>query len=201
MNGNKSKKSNRINITNPVYTVITSDTPEGTTYGEVKSMGEAMQIQLTPSIAEGKLHGNGVEQENIAKLTGIAVSFDLNKLYIETRAEILGNQYENGVLIEKAGDEAPYIALGYEVEQTGGTKEQVWLLKGSARPLNSTVQQQNENINFSTDTVSINFIPRTSDGQLRFFGDTANADYTEEQAKNFFKEGPVSYPKPTTPGV
>ena len=138
MSGNKSTKANRINIVDPVYAIIQSDTKEGTTYGEVKSLGAAMQVQLTPSISSGVLYGNGVQQENISKLNGIAMVVDVNKIKIEDRAAILGNKYENGVIHEKAGDEAPYIAVGYKVEQTNKKVELIWLLKGRAQPTNSS---------------------------------------------------------------
>lgn len=195
-----STKSNRINITNPVYSKVLSDTAEGTTYGPVKSIGKAMQIQLTPSVATGVLYGNGRKEEDIGLLKGISVALDINKLFAETRAEIMGNTIVDGVVIEADGDQAPDIALGYEVEQSGGTKEQVWLLKGRAQPANQTIQQSTDNLNFSTDSININFIPRESDGQIRFYGDTANTDYSEAQADAFFATGPVAYPKkPETP--
>lgn len=195
-----STKSNRINITNPVYSKVLTDTAEGTTYGPVKSIGKVMQIQLTPSVATGILYGNGRKEEDIGLLKGISVALDINKLFAEIRAEIMGNTTVDGIVIEADGDQAPDIALGFEVEQSGGTKEQVWLLKGRAQPANQTVQQSTDNINFSTDSITINFIPRESDGQIRFYGDTANSDYSAEQATAFFATGPVTYPaKPVTP--
>ena len=197
MTAAKSVKSNRINVTNPVYSLLLTDTSAGTTYGTVESLGKAMQIQVTPQIATGEQYGNGAKEEDIGMLKGVSIVVDLNKLFIETRAKIMGNTYVDGVLIEKDGDQPPYIAVGYEIEQTGGTKEQIWLLKGRARPANQTVQQSTNNINFSNDSITINFIPRESDKQIRFFGDTANADYTAAQATAFFATGPVSYPAAT----
>lgn len=194
MAGQKSKKANRINIENPVYCKLLTDEVGNTTYGEVKPLSPAMQIQVTASLASGVLYGNGVQEENIAKLTGLTVVLDVNKISIEDRAEILGNKFENGVLGEVAGDEAPYIALGYEVPETNGCKELIWLLKGRAQPYNSNVQQSTDNINFSTDSITINFIPRTSDKRLRFFGDTANADLTEQQIQKWFTTGPSKPP-------
>ena len=200
MAGQKSKKANRINIKNAVYCVLQTDASEGTTYGDVTSLSPAMQVQLTTSLATGVLHGDGVQQENIAKITGIAMVLDVNKIPIENRAIILGNKYENGILQEKEGDEAPYIAVGYEVPETNGCKELIWLLKGRVQPYNSNVQQSTDSINFSTDSVTINFIPRDSDGLLRFFGDTANADLTNEQVKKWFKTGPSVVPSPGVGG-
>ena len=190
MAGNVSKKSNRINVKNLVMSLLLTDTAEGATYGDVEKISPAMQVQLTPSLSSGTLHGDGVQQENIAKLNGIAMVMDVNKVKIETRAKMLGHTYENGVLIEKAGDEAPYIAIGYLVEGTNKCNEYVWLLKGRAQPFNSTVQQSTDNINFSTDSININFIPRDCDGALRYFADSANADLTEDQIGKWFSSGP-----------
>ena len=197
MTGNKSTKANRINIVDPVYAVIQSDTKEGTTYGEVKKLGAAMQVQLTASISSGVLYGDGVQQENISKLNGIALVVDVNKINIEDRSAILGNKYENGVIHERAGDEAPYIAVGYKVEQTNKKVELSWLLKGRAQPTNSSVQQSTENFNFSTDSITVNFIPRDSDKELRFFADSANGDLTQSQIDAWFLTGPSKAPIPT----
>ena len=188
--GNKSKKSNRINVKNLVYAKLTSDASGGTEYGEVQPISPAMQVQLTPSLSSGTLFGDGVQQENLAKINGIAMAMDVNKIPIEVQADMLGHKYENGIMVVAAGDEAPYIAVGYIVDGTNGCKELIWLLKGRAQPFNSSVQQTTENINFSTDSININFIPRDFDGALKYFADTANADLTEAQVKKWFATGP-----------
>lgn len=193
---NKSSQAYRINITNPVYCLVTADTPEGTTYGEIKSFGEAQQIQLTPSVATGQLYGNGAMVDSSALLTGISVSFTATKLPIETIADIYNQTVTDGVLQEKAATTANYIALGYEVEQTNGKSEYVWLLKGRPQPLASNVQQSETNINYSTDTITIDFVKRVSDSMLRYYADAANADFTEEQAEAWLTTAPSTYPKP-----
>jgi len=195
----KSSKSNRINIKNAVYCLVTADDKSGTTYGEVKSMGAVMQVQVTPGVSKGTLYGNGVKTENMSRLNGITVVVDVNKIYVEVRSELMGNTMDNGVVVEAAGDEPPYIAMGYEVEQTGGKSEYIWLLKGQAQPINSNVQQSTDNIQFSTDSMTIEFIPRESDGSLRYYGDAANQDFTDKQAKTWFDQGPSAYPSPTAP--
>lgn len=84
------------------------------------------------------------------------------------------------------------------MEQTNGKEELIWLLKGRAQPINSNVQQSTENLNFSTDSITINFIPRDSDKELRFFADSANADLTKEQIDAWFQTGPSKAPVPTS---
>lgn len=183
---------NRINITDPVYALLTTDTKEGCTYGAVKSFGEAMEVQINPVLATGDLYGNGKKTESESRLVGIDCTFNLNKVAIETRAEIMGNDFDEGVLTEKANDQPKEIAFGFKVEETGGKAEYVWLLKGKVQPFANNVRQIETNINYSTDSLVINFIPRTFDSALRKYGDTANADFTEVSAKAFLSEVPTT---------
>ena len=186
------KKSARINVKNMVYALITKDDTQSVEYGAIKPFAKAMQIQCTPSVATGTLYGDGIKQDVIGMLTGLTVVADINKIPINVRTEILGVTYEDGVAIEKAGDEPKEIALGYQVEQTGDTDEYIWLLKGRPQPYGSTVQQQTENINFSTDSVTIEFVPREHDEEIRRFADSADSTFTKEKQDNWFKTVPGS---------
>lgn len=190
----KSNQSYRINITNPKYCVVLSDTEEGTTYGPVKEFGEGQEIQVTPSVATGTLYGNGMVVDSTSKLTGMAVSLRLTKLPIEDVAEIYDATVTNGVIQEKAGATAKYIAVGYEVEQTDGKSEYVWLLKGRPRPMNRTNTQSEGNVTYSTDTVEIDFVARKSDKNIRWYADASCSDFTEAQAKAWFTNGPSAIP-------
>lgn len=196
-----SSQAYRINVTHPVYALVTADTSEGTTYGAVKSFGEAMEVQITASAATGQLYGNGAIVDSSSRLTGLTVQFQATKLPIETIADIYNQTVTNGVLQEKAGVTANYLAFGYEVEQTNGKSEYVWLLKGRPQPKNSTIQQSETGINYSTDTITIDFVKRVSDDMLRYYADAANADFTSGQASAWFTTGPSTFPKPSQSGT
>ncbi|WP_315122339.1 major tail protein [uncultured Clostridium sp.] len=184
------KKTVRINVKNMVYAVLQKDDLTGVTYGPIKLFAKAMQIQCTPGLASGTIHGDGAKQAVITRLTGLTAVVDINKLNIDTRTEILGITYEEGVAIDKLGDEPKEIALGYLVEQTDNTAEYIWLLKGRPQPYASTVQQQTENINFSTDSITIEFVPREYDGEMRRFADSADSTFTKDMQDKWFKSVP-----------
>lgn len=190
-----SVKSNRINVKNLVYTVLSTDTNAGVEYGDVKSLAKAMTIQVTPSQATGVLYGDGAQEENLAKLTGLSAKFEVNKIAIENRAEIQGHTYENGVMIYDKADQAPYIAVGYQIEGTNSYSEYVWLLKGRVQEGNQNVDQATDKINFSTDEMTINFIPREYDGYMEFTADTSNGDFYSDQAAAWLTTAPVTYPR------
>lgn len=192
MAANTSKRSYKINVKKPVYCKLTSDSLSGVSYGSVVSLGEAMQIQVTAVSSSGQLYGDGSIVDSSSKLVGLTVVFDATKLPIEVVADIYNQTYTNGVLQEKAGEQANYIALGYEVEQTTGDSEYVWLLKGRPQPLNENTQQSEGNITYSTDQMTIDFVRRIYDDMLRYKADAANADFTAAQAAAWFTAGPTS---------
>lgn len=189
-----SSKSNRINVKNLVYCTLTSDDASGVTYGTVKPLAKAMTVEVTPSQATGVLYGDGAQQENLAKITGLSAALEVNKIAIEDKAVISGHTYENGVMIIGASDQAPYIAVGYQIEGTNGYSEYIWLLKGRVQEGNQNASQATDNINFTTDKMTINFIPREYDGYMEFTGDSSNADLYSDQIAAWFTNGPVSYP-------
>ena len=189
-----SAKSNRINVKNLVYCKLTTDTKTGVEYGAVNDLAKAMTVQITPSQATGVLYGDGAQEENLAKLTGLSAKLEVNKVPIEARADIQGHTYENGVMIYDKADQAPYIAIGYQIEGTNGYSEYVWLLKGRVQEGNQNANQATDNINFSTDEMTINFVPREYDGYMEFTADSSNADFKSDQASAWLTTAPVTYP-------
>lgn len=190
-----SSKSNRINVKNLVYCVLTSDDASGVSYDAVKPLAKAMTVEVTPTQATGVLYGDGAQQENMAKITGLAASLEVNKVAIEDKAIISGHTYQDGVMVIAAADQAPYVAVGFEVEGTNGYTEYIWLLKGRVQEGNQSASQATDKINFTTDKMTINFIPRDHDGFMEFTGDSSNADFSAQQAADWFTTGPVTYPK------
>jgi phi13 family phage major tail protein len=177
-----SVKANVFNVKRIVYTVISKDDSTAFNFGPIKAFGAPMQVQLTPSYASGTLYGGGVKTEDMSKITGVALKADVNKVPIEVRAEIYGHEYTAGELITHKDDQPKEIAIGYEMESTGDNQEFVWLFKGKAKPFAKTVQQTTDNINFSTDSIEIGFIPREHDGELKRDADTANPEFTSAVA-------------------
>jgi hypothetical protein len=88
----------RFNVKRIVYALIIKDDSTSYTYGPIKAFADPMQVQMSYSLAQGKLYGGGVQKINMAKVTGATLKIDINKLPIEVKAEILGNKMENGVV-------------------------------------------------------------------------------------------------------
>ena len=113
-------KGFKINIKNLHYAVLTKDDETGVEYGPIQKIPGLMEITVTPNVLEGKLYGDGAVRDQDSILESLGVVMNLNKLPLKNRAELRGNTYEAGELIENRDDKAPYLAMGWEVETTTG---------------------------------------------------------------------------------
>ncbi len=184
----ESKKTVRFNVSRIVFAVVKEDTKSTFTHTEIEDLADPMQVQLTYTLASGVVYGAGVKKFSKTKITGITLQLDLNKVAIEKRAKIFGHKIENGVLKVNKEDQARKIAIGYELEAASDgadTRELEWLYKGDPQPFGKSTQQTTDNFNFSTDTMTINFVPRELDGDFKSEGDTAYPDFTEAAADAF----------------
>lgn len=181
----KSSDTYRINVENAAYALVTSNSETEFLLNTIVPLPGLRTVDLTLQLASGKLYGDGVVARNIAQATGATLQMGINKIKIEDRAKILGHSYTNGIIDVKAGDIAPDIAIYFEVTSDKNTKEQFWLLCGTAQPFGISGQQREDNITFSTDTVSVEFKPRKKDKKVFRMADTSNADFTEALSKKF----------------
>lgn len=171
---------NRVNVRNAAYALVTQNDSTGYTIGALKPLPGLMSMDITTQISTGTLYGDGVIKSNKAKLTGATATFAINKIAIEDRAAMSGATINaDGIMEVATSDIQPQIAFYAETEADDGTKEQIWLLVGTVQPIGLNGSQAEANINYSTDTMTINFIERDLDHKVFKLADTANATFTK----------------------
>lgn len=186
---------NRINVRGIVYAPLLKDTRTELEYGTIKPIVGAMTIGLTPSIASGDLYGDGVKRESEQSQTGYDIAMEVNKIPLATRAEWLGNKIHptRGTLIESATDKPIEFAFGFIVDLSGTDHlECIWFFKVSASPVVNNIQQRTDNINYSTDSLTLKAKYRIHDDQIKEFGDTSGEGtlFTKVLADEFFSTVP-----------
>lgn len=139
-----------------------------TTYDTPRKISKAMSASVTPSTSSQVLHGDDAAQEIVEDLEGVEVSVGINSLSMEDYAYIMGKELDaNGGVVDSDSDEAPYVALGYEVPLSKGGKRMTWLYKGKFfTPSEEDVTKQGTTT-FQTPTITGSFIPR-EDGNWRY---------------------------------
>ena len=178
----------KINIKKLHLAEIT-ESPEGAiTFGEPEHVSDVMEIGRNPQVASGQLYGDGKVSHSTSKKNAYEVTIEHNKLPSKWRRYMEGTNYTDGVESGTSGDEPKPFAAGWEVEKTEGQSELIWFLYGKATPIQETVRQSEENINYSTDSITITFTENDDLGRFYTFIDTEDENITPEMAENFFKK-------------
>lgn len=154
------------------YASITSDTDSGTEYSEIKRVLGARSIKITPKVASGTLYGDNSLMKSVSEVTEVDVEIDITELNLETRADLLGYAFENGVLKEGKNKKNKEIAFGLEAPTSNDETRMIWLTKGVMEPLEEEAKTQEDKVEFQTQKVKFKFMPRVSDGLFKLTSDT-----------------------------
>lgn len=156
-----------INVKNLVYAKFTDE--EALTYGTVSEISPAMSIKVDTKTSSEILYGDGSSQETATTIGETNIELQVNELTQEVHADLLGHVLDatTGVMVENEGDDAPYVALGWELEKSNGKSIYFWYLKGRFEEPAVDVKQKEDKVSFSTPTLKGTFVFR-KDGNKRY---------------------------------
>ena len=178
----------KINVQNVHLAEITKS-PEGEiAFGKPEHVAGAMQIGRNPQIASGQLYGDGKISHETSRKVRYELNVDLNKLPTKWRRYMEGVKVTTGVESGTSKDEPNPFAIGWEVEKTGDQKELVWFVYCLANPIQETTRQSEDNINYSTDSITISALEDDSLGRFYTLIDSEDEEITPEMIANFFKK-------------
>ena len=178
----------KINVQNVHLAEITKS-PEGEiAFGKPEHVVGAMQIGRNPQIASGQLYGDGKISHETSRKVRYELNVDLNKLPTKWRRYMEGVKVTTGVESGTSKDEPNPFAIGWEVEKTGDQKELVWFVYCLANPIQETTRQSEDNINYSTDSITISALEDDSLGRFYTLIDSEDEEITPEMIANFFKK-------------
>lgn len=151
------------------YAIIESESEEETVYGEVKRLGPAMALNLTPSVNRANLRADDKVLFSDAAKGPIAVTLNTAYLEEEVEADILGKELdEHGGLTDASNDEPPYIAIGGKAENARGGHEYFWVYRIKLAPAEESKETKQETPNYQTPNLSGEALPRLHDGAEKY---------------------------------
>lgn len=118
-------------VSDAKYAIVTADTSEAYTAGEVKDFTGVSQIgKSTESSSEAHYYDN-IPAIVIDSVGSDEINIDASGIPFDVQAEILGQYWDDtkGLFVEQEGT-VPYVAFGYVTQKTDGTEVLVWRLKG-----------------------------------------------------------------------
>ena len=100
------------------------------TYGEIKELKQFISFSSTKNFSEMNWYSNDIVEETFKSVVDMELEIVLGKLDNETKALIMGSEYNSkGVLVEKADDaqaEFAVIVVLSQMGTTNGTVNQVF---------------------------------------------------------------------------
>ncbi|HHX60711.1 MAG TPA: hypothetical protein GX707_08360 [Epulopiscium sp.] len=178
----------KINVEGLHFAEITESEEGELVFGKPEHIPGAMEVGRNPQISQGRLYGDGKVSHSTSRVNSYQISVNQNKLPSKWRRYMEGKTVTGGVESGTSKDEPKPFAIGWTVEKTGGAKELIWFLYCKTEPIQETVTQSEDNINYSTDSVTITALEHDSLGRFYTFIDTEDEEITPSLAEDFFKK-------------
>ena len=157
----------KIGVRRLAFAICTKDNKTGVAYSTPKEIVGLNKIDVSPSVQTATAYGDNLPLETASSISEISISFDSVYLPLEDKAALLGHKVENGVMVSNADDEAPYVAVLFEANQTGGAIQYEKFLKGKFSETQETFDTKAANINFANHSLNGSFVARQYDGNWR----------------------------------
>lgn len=140
------------------YAVMTNEVEE--TYGEVKELGDGIEIGVTPTENQTPLYAAN-KQVLVEKALGdIDLTFTIPAMSTEAQKDLFGmEEATEGGLIYKANSVKPYIAIMFNKTLDGGAMEYVTLFKGKLNLSEDKAKTQEGQVEYQTAQYSGKFVP------------------------------------------
>ena len=178
-----------IGLRNLVYAKMLTDPAYGTgqaTYEAPKPIAGAISANVNPNASTETLFADDGPFESATTIGQIEVELNVADLPLEVQAELLGHTYQNGVLIRKAGDVPPWVAIGFKSLKSNGKFRYTWLAKGKFTIPEQNNQTKGDSIEFQTPTIVGSFVKRECDDEWERHIDEDDANFTTTMAQNWF---------------
>ena len=109
-------------VSNAVYALITADTSDAFTTGEVKDFTGVSEIGRTTESSNEAHYYDNIPAIVIDSVGADEVTVSASGIPLDVLAELTGQYYDaqSGMLVEQEAA-APYVAFGYKTEKTDGT--------------------------------------------------------------------------------
>lgn len=173
---------------------VLTDTASETTWDTPVAVPSLISIDISDQKENVTFYSDDAIEQVIPAFSGKEVTIELGYLTHEIESMISGNEYVEGVYVQKSDALAKNYALLFKAPLSTGGERFVCLYKGVLAKDESTYQGKGESIESSNVTLNGVFMPLQSNSAVEIKMDSTDAKLTEKQRtmmKNWFTEVPV----------
>ena len=145
------------------YAILKQDNAEGASYDTPVKLSGAIAANVNPNTSSATLFADDGPYDSSTTLGEIELELNVADIPAEHNAALLGHSYKNGVLIKKASDQPPYVAIGYRSLKSNGAYRYTWLYKGKFTDGEQNNQTKGDSIEYQTPTIKGAFVKRDFD--------------------------------------
>ncbi len=151
-----------IGLKNLHYAVITIGTGGTETYATPQKIGEAVSVDINPSVQTASLYGDDMSVATDTTIREISVTIETTEIPLENQAELLGHTYAEGQMTANMSDIAPYVALLFEADKHNGGIRCVKLLKGKFAPTQETINTRGDSLEYQVPSLTGTFVAKAN---------------------------------------
>lgn len=167
----------KIGMKDLYFAKLTKDDATGVAYDTPVLITGAISAKVSPDIDESTLYADDGAYETVSTVGKITVELELADLPLSVQAALLGHTLSNGVLVKKATDIAPYVAIGWKSLKSNGKYRYFWLLKGKFQVPDDESKTKEEKISFQNAKIKGTFVCRVYDDNWELVGDEDETDF------------------------
>ena len=168
------------------YAILQSDTSAGATYDTPERLVGAISANVNPNTSSATLFADDGPYDSASTLGEIELELNMADIPAVHGNKLLGHEYKNGVLIKKASDQPPYVAVGYRSLKSNGAYRYTWLLKGKFTDGEQANNTKGDSIEYSTPTITGAFVKRDYDDAWQVEADSDDTNINPATISGWF---------------
>lgn len=176
------------------YALLTKDETGvgGITYAAPVPIIGAITADINPNSSNETLFADDGPMETASALGQITLDLNVADLPLDVQAVLLGHTISAGVMVRKASDVPPWVAIGFKSLKSNGSYRWVWLVKGKFSVPEQKGATKADKVAFQTPTIKGNFVKRDGDDVWQKTADEDATGYLATTGDGWFTAtGPV----------
>ncbi len=175
------------------------NTITGLTYDTPEYFQGVQEIDIKPKQNTEKLYAENKLWDQATTLDSVDVTINLTDLTSTQRAKILGQTIANeGGVFASDTDLAPYVALLYKANLSGGGYRYGILYKGQFTLPQDTAKGQEGKVVYQSPSIGATFQPTIYNGMWEYHVDTTDSDCPINIDTTWFAAVTIPTPNPIT---
>lgn len=176
------------------YAILTADTTSAVTYSAPVAISGLAEVTNKVASDSSTFYADNGPAETSTTMGEVTLEITVTDVPIELAAALLGSTVTAGVMTCKAGDTAPYVAVGFVGLKSNGKKRYVWLLKGQFQIPDDDYKSKGDKVEFQSVKLAGKFVCREKDSAWKTVADEDSEGYVATTGTNWFTAATINNP-------